>query len=55
LSLPEIKRREANTEKLIKRAWRSVESWAVRLNKEGMKALRAKEHAPLDDANLGFW
>jgi hypothetical protein len=54
-SLPDVKRREANTEKLIKRAWRSVESWAVLLNKEGMKALRAKEHAPLDDGNLGFW
>jgi hypothetical protein len=55
LSLPEIKRREANTEKLIKRAWKSVDSWVKALNKEGMDALRAKKHAPLDDGNLGFW
>jgi hypothetical protein len=54
-SLPEIKRRAANTEKLIKRAWKSVESWVVQLNRDGMNALKAKKHAPLDDGNLGFW
>jgi len=55
LSQPEIKRREANTEKLIKRGWKSVEHWVVELNKQGMAGLRAKKHAPLDDANIRFW
>ena len=55
LSLADEKRRMANTPKLIKRSWKSVDRWTLELNKQGMAALRAKKYAPLDDAEVRFW
>ncbi len=38
----------ANKPKLIKKAWKAVDKWAIKLKAEGLPELQRKEIAPLD-------
>jgi hypothetical protein len=55
LSLPEIKRRQANKKNLIERAWKATGEWYQRLIASDLQTLRAAKDYPLKSADVGFW
>jgi hypothetical protein len=55
LSLPDEKRRAANKEALIRRAWKSIEAWNQRLKSSSLEKLRSEDDDPLAAADVDFW
>lgn len=55
LSLPEEKRRQANTKGVVRRAWKSTAEWRRRLDASGLAKLKAGDDYPLKSASVKFW
>jgi hypothetical protein len=54
-SLPETKRRAANTKKVIEKAWKATAEWYQRLIASDITTLRAAKDYPLRARDVRFW
>lgn len=54
-SLPPAKRRAANTEDVVSKAWEAIDVWSEKFKTLGLEKLRASKDAPLAQASVSFW
>lgn len=54
-SLPPARRRAANTEDVVSKAWEAIDVWSEKFKTLGLEKLRANKDAPLAEATVSFW
>ena len=54
-SLPDVDRRQANTRKLIQKAWKATTEWYQRLIASDITTLRAAGDDPFSSGDVTFW
>ena len=55
LSLAPEKRRSANTEEVVEKAWESTEAWFQKLEATGLEKLRKENEYPFRKGKVRFW